>query len=691
MSEEESNKVSKKRQQNAVSKKTLEEEAKPSSGSKITGLHWLYLLGLVIVTYFVFSPGLENGFVNWDDDIYVTKNGNVQQGFSMENSKKFFNDTNTFKQVFNYHPLTMISLSLDFDEKDPSNASSFHGTSLFFHLLNVILIFIFIHILTRGKAMIALITAMFFAIHPMHVESVAWVAERKDVLFTFFFFAGLISYLWYLRKNDWKFLVAAVVLCYLSIISKPTALVFPIVLIIIDLYERRDLLINKYWIFDKLPFFGLAVWLGMKTLDIQAGAGATAMNTKFGIGDKIVLMGYSFFDYFKDFFVPSKVAVYHPYPESVVAESASFPTIYYVFLLCSILLVAGVIWTLKKTRIVAVGMLFFLVTMSLTLHIISIGNVVTSDRYTYVPYIGIAFIIGYAYHYLAESKEAKHKVWKNVLLGGIAVYGVVFSIMSFNLTQTWKDGDTLWTRVIEVHPDSHWAYTHRGTYKKSIGDVQGAMEDFNSSIKVNKGFYMAYGNRGNIYFNEGMAFQQQGLVGKANEKFDIAMADYEQSIKLQPKGNATAYSSRGAVYAMRKEYDKSILDLNEAIKQNPGMADAYKNRGAVYAFKEDFASAKLDHVAYLRFSPGDDAVHNSLGVDNQQLELHQEAIGNFTSAIQYCPAGSANKGTYYLNRSASYNATGDLNGALADAVEAQRLGADVNQNYLSALRQALSK
>ena len=207
----------------------------------------LWLAGVLVLTYIAFFPSIKNGFTNWDDNVYVAENSLITK-LSGDHVKQIFNTANSVSN--NYHPLAILSLALDY-KISGYNPKTYHITNLLFHLLNTALVFWFIFLLSGKKVHAATITALFFGIHPMHVESVAWISERKDVLYVFFFMAGLIAYYKYISisgKNKVFLYVFVLLLFLLSVLSKAMAVVFPMVLLLIDYYKGRKF--DKYSSFD---------------------------------------------------------------------------------------------------------------------------------------------------------------------------------------------------------------------------------------------------------------------------------------------------------------------------------------------------------------------------------------------------------------------------------------------------------
>ncbi len=262
----------------------------------------LWLLGFVTIfaTLIVYFPSINNDFTNWDDPTYVTENSMIRD-LKTDNLKAIF----TKPVSLNYHPLTMLTLALDTKRATKRkinqqtllselDAKPYHITNLLLHLLNTLLVFIFIYLLFKKKVIPAFIVALFFGIHPMHVESVAWIAERKDVLYSLFFLAGLIVYLKYLEKLHLKYLIFAFILFLFSSLSKAVAVILPILFYAIDYYTGRK--VNKRAIFEKIPFLIVSIIVGVAAIKIQSG-GALAKEGVVTFFQTFVFASYGFVTY----------------------------------------------------------------------------------------------------------------------------------------------------------------------------------------------------------------------------------------------------------------------------------------------------------------------------------------------------------------------------------------------------------
>src|SRR5258706_5022627 len=270
---------------------------------------------ILLLTFLAYIPALRAGFVNWDDGDYIVDNLIV---------KDFANLKSILSTPVqgNYHPLTMLSMAINY-QISGLNAWSYHLFNLVFHLINCFLVYRLAMLLSYRNIIIAFTTAVLFGIHPMHVESVAWVSERKDVLYGLFFLAALISYTRYADTGSKKQYLFAIFLMMLSLLSKPAAVVFPAALFCIDILRKRKLTLTL--IIEKIPFFIPALIMGILTYYGQSNTGATDMAAFFGIGIRILIGFYGIMMYFFKMILPFNLSAFYPFP----ARNISLPNEYY--------------------------------------------------------------------------------------------------------------------------------------------------------------------------------------------------------------------------------------------------------------------------------------------------------------------------------------------------------------------------
>ena len=387
---------------------------------------YILLIMIVIVTALVYARTLQNGILNWDDHLLITNNNDIKS-LSASNLKSIF----TSYYLGMYHPLVTLSFACEYHFFG-LNPVVYHATNVLFHLANVVLVF-FLVLLLSQRHETALIAACLFGLHPMHVESVAWIAERKDVVYAFFYLSALIFYLRFIRqgklKNYWMLCSCFV----LSLCSKTTAVTLPCILIIIDLYSRRK--ITKRTLLEKLPFVALSLVFGLIALHSQGGDTRTIVGNSFNIIGRIFLASYALCYYLIHLFLPINLSALHLMPTTA---GGILPAEYYLALLpLAILIFLGTRKSIVQREYVF-GLSFFLVMLSLNIHLIPIGMAVVSERYTYVAYIGIYYCLGQLYVFFLDRYPAFFFSWKKVIRAAAGLLVLSFGCVTYQRIGLWK-------------------------------------------------------------------------------------------------------------------------------------------------------------------------------------------------------------------------------------------------------------
>ena len=646
----------------AIPPKTADKKTPPSppsaqsKDSSIGQNPWFWAALAAAFTLLLYLPALSNGFVNWDDGDY-SYNQPLIRHLDAENLRRIW----TEPIAANYHPLTMMSLAINYAVAGDS-PFGYHLVNVLLHVLNVLLVFVFCYQLTRRKIYVSFAVALFFGIHPLHVESVAWVSERKDVLYTFFYIAALITYLRYINQGNRKELIYTFVLFLLSLFSKPAAVTLPLALLLLDYYaQKRHLQQTAVWV-EKIPFLLLSLLFGWLTIKAQAPT-AIAEFTNYTIPQKIMLASYGLVIYIVKLFLPFNLAALHPYPH--LTANHALPPLYFLMLPVAVLLTAAAYHTTRFTRIVWFGYLFYLLNIVLVLQFVTVGKAIIAERYTYISYIGLLLPLTMGADYWINKKSlGKNIVWG---LGGAAA--LICTILTYRQIGYWENGEKLWTQVIRQYPDCDVAYDNRGVYYRSLKKNDLAFADYNKVIQLNPKYALTYNNRGNIYFEQ--------------MKDDLALADYNQALALD-SSNVESRVNRAVIHIRNSRLEQGFRDFTEAERLNKDFANLYLNRGIAYTMTSppNHQAAVNDFTTFLRLKPNDDGIFNSRAVSYQQLGKQQEAIEDLSTAIKLNPK----QGVFYLNRSYSYNAIGNKGYALQDAQKAQQLGIAVDPNYLNSLR-----
>lgn len=612
------------------------------------------IAAVLLFTLLVYLPSINNELINtWDDGLYLTENPYVKQ-LNAENLKIYF----TQPIASNYHPLTILSLAIDYQITE-LKPQWYHIVNLMWHLLNTFLVFQFVQLLAGKKSVfVGLLSAAVFALHPMHVESVAWISERKDVLYTFFFLLSLISYVRYIDNGlPVKWFISSFVFFGLSALSKPSAVVLPVLLPLIDYYKGRPF--SARLVTEKLLFLPISIAVGLATVSIQS-KDAMPEFARYTFWQHAQLASYSFWAYIIKFFAPFGLSALHPYP---ALTKGSLPLPFQVAPFTVMALAGLVYWSMRKTKLLLFGIGFYLVNIALVLQFVEVGRAIISERYTYIPYIGLIFPIAV---YLNGLLQQRSNLKTPVYVASAAVL-LFFSALTYQRIGVWKNSETLWTDVIQKYPRSDVAYDNRGVYYRSIKQNDKAMQDYNKVIEINPMYPLTYNNRGNIYFDQ--------------MKDDLALADYNKALELDPD-NVKALTNRAIIFVRTKRYDEALRDFARAEKLEPNFERIYFNRGIHYDMLNQNDLALQDFDRYLKLDPKHDGIWNSRGVSNQKLGNYQDSVSDFTKALSINGAVPQ----YYLNRSYSYNALGNKANALTDAQKAQQMGLSVPPDYLQSLQ-----
>ncbi len=538
----------------------------------------LYCIVPIVVTVLSFNGVLHDSFTNWDDDRYVT--GNTLIGsLALQNILRIFSP-HTFV-LANYQPITIFSYALNY-AAGRLNPTGYILTDLLFHLLNVLLVFILIRKIS-GSDFIASLCALLFGIHPMHVESVAWISGRKDLLYAFFYLSASLFYLSYLKRKNGSPILRYCVACFLfvcSLLSKSSAVTLPAFLFLIDYYRARKFSIGM--LIDKVPFIVSSIILGVWAIRGQQQVGAIDSTGVLSVLTRTSIACYSFMFYVVRFFMPVKLAALYPYPHSI---SKSLPLEYLLAPLFAAVCV-GSAWYFRKSKPFIFGFGFFLVNILFILHFVPVSGAVTADRFSYLAYIGLSFIVAcYIEKGIDASGLKNAKV--AVTAGFLCFISLVFGYAAHERYAVWKNAETLWTDVIGKYPSAS-AYCNRGSELLSLHKYAAATEDLNHAIALYPGYVKAY-------YDAGLAYQEQNDCNRA-------IIYYSKTIEYD-SGNAEAYNSRGIAYCMLGNYDLAIADYNQSLHLNPAYLQARINRGNAYLAERNYAQAINDYTAAIARDP----------------------------------------------------------------------------------------
>lgn len=542
----------------------------PTASAKSKNRYLFY--GIMVLLFFIslatFFHLIKSDFIyTWDDGVYVTNN-RLLRDISWQGIINIFSYGDDFQKIINnYHPLTILSLALNYKISGLSPAS-YHVTNMVFHGFNAILAFIFVYLLGRRKMWPAVISGLLFAVHPMHVESVAWISERKDVLYAFFFLAGSIAYLEYLKdEKTWKLGIALLFFIF-SCLSKAMAVPFPLVLLLIDYFQRRRL--SWRLVIEKIPFFIIALVIGFMSVHLQSMSAINKFET-FTLYQRTMHASYGFIAYILKFIDPSDLSAFYPYPAITTTGLLpfSFRVAPYIFLVVSGIL----IWLSTRkgeiARIIVFGFLFYFFTIALVLQFLSVGKAIMADRYAYIPYLGLSFILGMLTDYFIHKKSFAKYIGYGLATGTL-IMCIVFSFMTFERTKVWKNDIALWSNALSQYPDGrlNFIYEKRAEQYLLKDRYEAALTDYliiSANDPRNDNALECIGRIYGKYYND---------LGKAIEYLEKAYA-------VNPK-NPAALKSLGVAMGMKSNFPQSLDYLLQAYQIDKTDTNLLRNISSSY-------------------------------------------------------------------------------------------------------------
>lgn len=531
---------------------------------------------LLLATVMVYSPIRGQEFVNIDDDLYVTENRMVQNGITEEGVAWAF----TAFYSFNWHPLTWLSHMLDC-ELYGLNAGMHKATNLILHLLNALLLFLVLKKMTRTTWQSLFVMAI-FALHPLHVESVAWVSERKEALAAFFFFLTLFAYARHVEKPELKRYLPVMLFFAMGLLSKPMIVTLPFILLLLDFWPlnrfRPPLLSNLFLIYEKAPLFLMTLVSSVITFMAQHQGGAVLSMAVVPLELRISNAIVSYAAYILKMIVPLNLTVFYPYPETIPL----WKSLGAALLLSGITLLA--LMKAKKYPYAVTGWLWYLGSLVPVIGILQVGSQAMADRYTYIPLIGLFILTAFLIPELLKKWRYQREAM-----------GLVSVILLFSLggctwfqVKSWESSTTLFNHAIQS--------TERNAF---------------------------------AHVNLGVAYQN-------TERFDEAMLHYLKALEINPQ-TQKAHLYLGAIFSWRGDLDKAFFHLSEAARLHPEDAVAHADLGNLLTQKGEYRKALPHYQRALALSPGNANIHISAGLFYQHQGDLKQAAAHFKEALRLKP------------------------------------------------------
>jgi protein O-mannosyl-transferase len=609
---------------------------------------------LCFITTFIYRPVRNHSFIILDDETYVAKNIHVNQGFSIQNIIWAF----TTCHAANWHPVTWLSHMLD-SQLFGLNPGQHHLTNLFFHVLNTVLLFVVFNMMTAMIWPSAFVAAL-FALHPLHVESVAWISERKDVLSAFFFMLTLWSYDGYVRSaSKWRY---GLVLFFftMGLMSKPMLVTLPFVLLLLDFWPLHRFSFQHSGagltdpqgvstlplILEKIPLFFLSAISCWITFYAQKHGGALNSLEFIPITSRIANALISYSTYIIKTVYPVNLTCLYPHP-----------VVFFWWQVAGALLFLGMISfiafrLMKKHPYVLVGWLWYLGALVPVIGLVQVGRQVMADRYAYIPLIGLFIIITWGMWDVSAT-------WRYRKIGRATFLVVVISLlMTFTYKQIpyWKNSITLFEHAIKVTPNSYVLYDYLGYALDDLGHKDEAIIHYLHALRINPDSVETRVDLGNAleklgrtdeaishylhalqinpalaeaYFNLGHALYKQGHI-------DEAVTHYLHALQIQPDFEQ-AHVNLGDALDKQGRTDEAISHYLQAIQINPDSARAYLNLGNAFFKQGHIDKAIIHYLKALQIQPDFAEAFNSLGVARIHQGHIDGAIENFREALRIKP------------------------------------------------------
>lgn len=637
----------------------------PPSSSDTHRLTRILLLLLFFGTLLLFLRSTGNDFVNYDDPDYVTKNPHVQAGLSLSGIRWAF----TSGDASNWHPLTWLSHQLDWTLYG-ANPRGHHFTSVLLHAANAALAFLALRRLT-GALWPAAFCAALFAWHPLRVESVSWVSERKDVLSGLFFWLTLWLYAIYSEKragarawSAWRWYLAVLAGLALGLMSKPMLVTLPCVLLLLDLWPLRSRTMltsdsapttapatttafSLSWLIgrlvEKLPLFALVAASSVVTFFVQRQGGSVSM--ALSLPERLANAVVSVPRYLGLFLWPEGLAVLYPHPGRWPA------TVVVASLLLVLALTALALWQWRARPWLLIGWLWFLGMLVPVAGIVQVGLQSMADRYTYLPIVGIQIALVWT---LAAAPRLTR--W-SAAIGGVALLACAGATL--RQQSVWRDSQTLFEHALRHTTGNYLAFNNIGTHLADAKRWREAIENYQASLAINPEYAEANSNLGHALAQvgrpaEALPYYERALKAKSDQwethnnlgnalsdlgRLDEAMRHFALVLQHRP-AHADAHINSGVVLAMQGKTADAIARIETGLRLRPAHAGAHANLGNIYAMQGDFARARTHYERALALQPDDPIIHHNLGNLAASQGRIDDALRHFEASLRLRPGNA---------------------------------------------------
>jgi Flp pilus assembly protein TadD len=577
---------------------------------------------LAVVTLALYWPVQTFDFVNYDDDVLVKDNRQIRGGLSREGLEWAF----TTIHGGNWHPLTWISHMVDI-EAYGLDAGGHHRTNALIHTANAVLLLIVLTAMTHSPGAGALV-AILFAIHPLHVESVAWVAERKDVLSGFFWILTMGAYAWYVRRPTVRRYLLVAFSFAMGLLSKPMVVTLPFVLMLLDVWPLQRLrdarTVFDRWggvankgvmaklVIEKLPLFFLSAVFSALTLFAQIEVSAVWPVDKMPVDVRLANALVSYMAYIRKMMWPVDLAVLYPH--------AGMPEAWSVWVSALLLVSMTVLAVLKMREMpfLIVGWLWYLGTLVPVIGIVQVGSQALADRYTYIPLVGLFIVLAWG----VDRVVARYPGWTRRVIGVSIVTISVLVFLARTQVDTWKSSVTLFEHALHVTEMNPMAHQKIGEFYLDQNDCRNAVPHFLEAIRMKENFAYPYSGLGVC------ASHQTPPTG--------ALYFFAKALEIDPR-LTRALVDRGVLYMKQGKFDSAAEDFERVLRIRPDHEVAHTNLGVVYLRQGRTVDAETHLREALRVQPHIAEAHHNLGLILVGRGLTNEALAHFRQASALAP------------------------------------------------------